>query len=101
MDVLRHARVLDLVLQLRDVLLRVVQVAELLLDRLQLLAQVVIALRLLHRILHLGLNLVAQLLHLQLLGQVLVDALQARGHIRRFKQLLLVRRRQKRQAATR
>ena len=90
LHLLGHAGGFDLLLQLGNVLLRVVQVAQLLLDRLQLLAQIVVALRGLHRILHLGLDLVAQLLHLQLLRQVLVDALQPRGNVRRLQQLLLV-----------
>ena len=97
LGLLRHPRRFNLLLQLRNVFLRLVQVAQLLLDRLQLFAQIVVPLRRLHRILHLGLDLVAQLLHLDLLRQVLVDPLQPRRDIRRFQQLLLVRRGQERQ----
>ena len=87
---LRHAGGFDLLAQILDVLLALVDIAEFLLDGLHLLAQVVIALRLLDLVLNLGLNLVAKLLDLELLGKVLVDALQARGDVGRFEQLLLV-----------
>ena len=44
----------------------------------------------LHLVLHLGLNLGAQLLHLDLLGQVLVQELQPGSDVGRLQQLLLV-----------
>jgi hypothetical protein len=66
----------DLLAQLLDLALALVLLAQLLLDGLHLLAQIVVALRLLHLVLHLGLDLGAQLLHLDLLGQVLVQQLQ-------------------------
>ena len=97
LNVFRHTRVLDLLLQISDVLLGVVKVAKFLLNRLHLFAQVVIALRLLHRILHLGLDLVAQLLDLEFLGKVLIDPLQARRYFWHFEQFLLVGGRQERQ----
>ena len=68
-------------LQLFDVALAFVLLAQFLLDGLHLLAQVVLALRLLHVVLHFGLDLVAKLLDFQLLGQMLVDLLQAHAHV--------------------
>ena len=73
-----------------DVALPLVLLAQLLLDGLELLAQIVVALRLLHLVLHLGLDLGAQLLHLDLLGQELVQLLQPVHDARRFQQLLLL-----------
>ena len=97
LHLVRHACGFDLLPQLLDVLLALVQLADLLLDGLQLFAQVVIALRLLHLVLHFGLDLVAQLLDFGFLGQMLVDALHAQHHIGRFQQFLLVGGRQERQ----
>ena len=74
----RHAGVFDLLAQLFDLALALVLLAEFLLDGLHLLAQIVIALRLLHLVLHFVLDLGAQLLHLELFRQVLVELLQAR-----------------------
>ena len=76
LHVFGHAGGFDLLAQLLDVALALVLLAQLLLDGLHLLAQVVVALRLLHLVLHLGLDLGAQLLHLDLLGQQLVQLLQ-------------------------
>ena len=90
LHVLGHAGGFDLLAQLFDLALALVLLAQLLLDGLHLLAQVVVALRLLHLVLHLGLDLGAQLLHLDLLGQVLVELLQALDDAGRFQQLLLV-----------
>ena len=87
---LRHPYRFNLLLQLFDVLLALVHFPEFLLDRLQLLAQIVVALRLLHLILHFGLDLVAQLLHFNFFRQMLVDPLEAQRHIRRLQQFLLV-----------
>ena len=94
---LGHARGFDLLAQVFHVALALVLLAQLLLDGLELLAQVVVALRLLHLVLHLGLDLGAQLLHLDLLGQQLVQLLQPVHDAGRFQQLLLVVRGQKRQ----
>ena len=90
LHVLRHAGGVDLLAQLVGLALALVLLAQLLLDGLQLLAQIVVALRLLHLVLHLGLDLGAQLLHLDLLGQVLVQQLQPLHDARRLQQLLLV-----------
>ena len=73
----RHAGGFDLLPQFFDIALVFVLLAQFLLDGLHLLAQVVFALRLLHLVLHFGLDLVAQLLDFQFLRQVLVDLLQA------------------------
>ncbi len=80
----------DLLAQVLHVALALVLLAQLLLDGLELLAQVVVALRLLHLVLHLGLDLGAQLLHLDLLGQELVQQFQPVHDTRRFQQQLLV-----------
>ncbi len=98
LGLLRHAGGFDLLLEVRDVLLGLVQVAQLLLDGLHLLAQIEVPLRLLDRILNLALDLVAQLLNPQLLGQVAVDHLQPRLHVGGLEQLLLLGGGQKRQA---
>ena len=90
LHVLGHAGGVDLLAQLLDLALALVLLAQLLLDGLELLAQIVVALRLLHLVLHLGLDLGAQLLHLDLLGQMLVQQLQPRRDAGRLQQLLLV-----------
>ena len=96
-----HAGVFDLLFQIFDVALAFVLLAEFLLDGLHLLAQVVLALRLLHAILHFALDLVAQLLDLEFLREVLVDLLQPHVDVERFQRVLLVRRRKRRQATRR
>ena len=90
LDLGRHACSFDLLPQFLDVLLPLVQFADFLLDGLQLFAQVVIALRLLHLVLDFGLDLVAQLLDFGFLGQMLVDALHAQHDVRRLQQFLFV-----------
>ncbi len=80
----------DLLPQLLGVARGLVLLAQFLLDGLHLLAQVVLALRLLHPVLHFALDLVAKLLNLQLLGQVLVDLLQADVDVGRLQHVLLV-----------
>ncbi len=92
-----HARFFDFLLQIFDVALAFVLLTQFLLDRLHLLAQVILALRLLHAILHFALNLVAQLLDFEFLGQVLVDFFQPHVNIERLQRVLLVGRRQRRQ----
>ena len=52
LDLIGHSGVFNLFLQIGDVFLGIVLVAELLLDRLHLLAKIIVALRLLHGILH-------------------------------------------------
>jgi hypothetical protein len=88
--VLRHSGGIDLLPQLVRFALPLVLLTQFLLDGLELLAQVVVALRLLHLVLHLGLDLGAQLLHFDLLGQVAVQELQPGCDARRLQQLLLV-----------
>ena len=73
-----------------DLALALVLLAQLLLDGLHLLAQIVVALRLLHLVLHLGLDLGAELLHLDLLGQQLVQLIEPLDHAGGFEQYLLV-----------
>ncbi len=90
LHVVGHARGFDLLAQLFGIARGLVLLAQFLLDGLHLLAQVVLALRLLHPVLHFALDLVAQLLDLQLLGQVLVDLLQPHVHIGRLQHILLV-----------
>jgi hypothetical protein len=97
LGLLRHACGFDLLAQFFNVLLALVDLAEFLLDGLQLLAQVVVALRLLHLVLYFGLDLVAQLLDFQLFGEVLMNAFQPGHHIGGLQQLLFIIRRQKRQ----
>ena len=98
---LRHAGRLDLLAQLVDLALLVVALAQLLLDRLHLLAQVVLALVLLQLALDLALDLAADLEHLEVLDQDLVDALEPRADVERLEQLLLLRGVERRQAARR
>src|SRR4029077_14296022 len=72
------------------VTLAFVLLAQFFLDRLHLLAQVILALRLLHTILHFRLDLVPQLLHFQFFGQVLIDFSEAHADVARLQRLLLV-----------
>ena len=76
--------------QLVDLRLGFVLLAELALDRLQLLAQVVLALPLLHLGLDLGLDARAELDHLELAREDLREAAQAAGHVGLLEQLLLL-----------
>ena len=99
LDVLRHARLLDLLLELVVLALLVVAVAQLLLDRLHLLAQVVLALVLLELGLHLVLDLAADLEHLEVLDQDLVDAVEADAHVEGLQELLALRGVERGQAA--
>ena len=92
LHVVGHARRFNLLPQLLGVARGFVLLAQFLLDGLHLLAQVVLALRLLHAVLHFALDLVAQLLNFQLLGQVLVDLLQAHMNVGRLQHVLLVAR---------
>ena len=76
--ILRQLERQELLAQLLDLRLLGIALAELLLDRLQLLSQEVIALALLHLGLHLGLDLRAELEHLQLAAQDRRDHAQPR-----------------------
>ena len=97
LHVLGHAGGFDLLAQIVDLALAFVLLAQLLLNGLHLLAQIVVALRLLHLVLHFALDLGAQLLDFDLLGEVLVELLETRDDRRRVEQLLLVVGGQKRQ----
>ena len=74
-----------------------VLLTQFLLDGLHLLAQVVLALRLLHPVLHFGLDLVAQLLDFEFLRQMLVDFFQPHADVGGFERVLLVGGRKRRQ----
>ena len=69
----RHSRAFNLLPQVFNILLAFVGFAQLFLDGFHLLAQVVLALRLLHAVLDFSLDLVAKLLHLHFFRQVLID----------------------------
>ena len=92
LDGLRHAGRLDLLAQLLDLFLLVVVFAELLLDRLELLAQEVLALVAADFRLHLRLDLRAELQDLELLDEDPVQAVHPRADVERFEHLLLGRR---------
>ena len=85
-----HAGVVDLLLQVFYIALAFILLAQFLLDRLHLLAQVILALGLLHAVLHFALDLVAQLLHFKFLGEMLVNFLQAHANVEGFERVLLV-----------
>ena len=88
LDLVRHAGGLDLVAQLVDLgLLRVV-LAQLALDGLELLAQDVLALGLVHLGLDLGLDPTLQLEDLDLVGEEVRDELEALDDVDRLEQLL-------------
>ena len=82
----------DLLAKLLDLLLLVVVFAELLLDRLELLAQEVLALVLADFRLHLRLDLRPELEDLELLDEDPVQAVHPRAHVERVEHLLLGRR---------
>ena len=86
---LRELGVLDLLFELGDVV-ALVRVAELLLDRLHLLVQIVLALRLLHLALDARTDLALDLQHGDLALHERVDALQPLGDRRGLEDLLLV-----------
>ena len=95
---LRHAGRLDLLPQLLDLLGLIVVLSELLPNRLELLAQQVLALALAHLRLHLGLDLRAELEHLELLDEDAVQLIHAGADIERIEHLLPGGRRQRGQA---
>ena len=88
--VLGQLRRLDLLAQLVDFGLLLVALAELVLDRFQLLAQEELALALVDLRLDLGLDLGAELDHLELAGEDLREVAQARGDVDLLEQLLLL-----------
>ena len=81
---------LELLAQLVDLGLDLVGLAELLLDRLELLAQEVLALALVELGLDLGLDLRADRHHLELAGEELRQAPQALAHVELLEQRLLL-----------
>ena len=81
---------LDLAAELRDLGLLLVAFPELILDRLQLLAEEVLALGVLHLRLHLGLDLRAELEHLELAVEDDGELAEARLDVRLLEQLLLL-----------
>src|SRR5438046_928906 len=86
---LGHAGRLDFFLELLDLLRLVVALAELLLNRLQLLAQEILTLVLPDFGLHLRLDLRPELEHLELLDQDPIEAVHARAHVERLEHFLL------------
>src|SRR3989454_983715 len=97
LGLLGHPGGLDPLAQCLDLLRALVSFAELLLDRLHLLAQVVLALRLRHLRLDVGLDFRAELQDLGLLAKRADEPLESLLDGGGFKQLLLERRRQRRQ----
>ena len=93
---LRHARGVDLLTERVDLLRALVALAELLLNRLHLLAQIVVALGLRHLGMHFRLDLRPELQDLGLLGEGGHEALQALGDAERLEQPLPQRHRQRR-----
>ncbi len=91
-----HPGGFDLLAELFNVLL-LVEFAQLLLDRLHLLAQVVLALALRHLVLNVGLDFRPELLELDLARQLPVQTLQAAPQIEALEQFLLLGRRERRQ----
>ncbi len=90
LDLVRHAGIFDFLPQFFGIARAFILLAQFLLNGLHLLAQVVLPLRLLHSVLHLRLDLVAELLHLQLFRQMLVNLLQAHSNIGRLERVLLI-----------
>ena len=95
---LGHAGRFDLLGELLDLLGLIVAFAELLLDRLHLLAQEVLALVLADLGLHLRLDLRAELEHLELLDQDAVQVVHPRADVERLEDFLLHRRADRREA---
>jgi hypothetical protein len=89
---------LDLLVELFDLLGLIVALAQLLLDRLELLAQEVLALVLADLGLHLRLNLGPELEHLELLDQDPIERVHARAHIERLEHFLFDRSGNRREA---
>ena len=97
LHIVGHAGGFDLLPQLFGIARGLVLLTQFLLDGLHLLAQIILALRLLNAVLHFALDLVAKLLNLQLLREVLVDLLQADVDVGRLQHVLLVAGRERRQ----
>ena len=88
---LRQLGVLDAVFEFGDVFAAFVAVAQLALDRLHLLVQIILALRLLHLTLHAIADLPLDLQHADLAFDQRQDLLKPLRHVGEFEQRLLVR----------
>jgi len=97
LDFVGHAGVVDLLFQIIDVARTLVLLTQFLLDGLHLLAQVILALRLLDAVLHFALNLIAKLLHFKFFGEMLVDFFEPHPDVEGLERVLLVGRRERRQ----
>ncbi len=97
LDFIGHAGVVNFLLEVFGVARAFILLAQFFLDGFHLLAQVVLALRLLHPVLDFGLDLVAQLLDLEFFRQMLVDFLQTHPDVGGFERVLLVGSRKRRQ----
>ena len=86
---LRHARARDLLLELGDLVGRVVHLAQLLLDRLHLLVEVVLALALLHLLLDAATDALLDLQHVDLALDQREDVLEAAADVLDLEDLLL------------
>ncbi len=93
----RHARFVQLLAQLLDFGLGIVRLTEFLLNGLHLLAQQILALALADLLLHLLLNFVAQLEHLELFRELADQSLQAPAYVGGFEQFLAQQRGERRQ----
>jgi hypothetical protein len=93
---LGHSGFVDFLLQILNVALAFVLLAQFLLNGFHLFAQVILALGLLNPVLHFTLNLVAKLLNFEFLCQVLVDLCQPYLDVEGFEGVLLIRRRERR-----
>ena len=87
---LRHAGLLDALLQLRDLVRRVLDLAQLLLDGLHLLVQVVLALALLHLLLDAAADALLDLQHVHLAFDQREHVLQALAHVLDLQNFLLL-----------
>ena len=90
LDRLGHAGLGDLLGELLELVRRLVELAEFLLDRLHLLVEVVLALALLHLRLHAAADALFDLLHVDLAVDQADQQFQALADVERFQQALLV-----------
>ena len=86
---LRHAGLLDALLELRELVRRVLDLAQFLLDRLHLLVEVVLALALLHLLLDAAADALLDLQHVHLAFDQREDVLEALAHVLDLENLLL------------
>src|SRR5207342_1334030 len=90
LGLLRHLRLGDLLAELVEITAAVIQLAELFLDRLQLLAEDVLALVAPHLLLDLRVDPLADLQHLELARQELEDLARAGLEVERLEDVLLL-----------